>query len=59
MAERPLRKTCPYLELFWSTFSRIWTQYGGIPRISPHSVRMRENVEQINSEYGRFLRNGR
>ena len=23
-----LRKKCPYLELFWSTFSRIWTEYG-------------------------------
>ena len=22
-----LRKRCPYLELFWSVFSRIWTEY--------------------------------
>ena len=21
---------CPYLELFWSFFSRIWTEYGEI-----------------------------
>ena len=25
-----LRKNCPYLELFWSAFSRIWTEYGEI-----------------------------
>ena len=23
-----LRKKCPYSELFWSLFSRIWTEYG-------------------------------
>ena len=23
----PLREKCPYVELFWSTFSRIWTEY--------------------------------
>ena len=23
-----LRKKCPYSELFWFTFSRIWTEYG-------------------------------
>ena len=47
---------CPYSELFWSAFSRIWTEYGEILRISPYSVRMRENVDQNNSEYGHFLR---
>ena len=26
----PLRKKCPYLELFWSVFSRIRTEYGEI-----------------------------
>ena len=25
-----LHKKCPYLELFWSVFSRIWTEYGEI-----------------------------
>ena len=25
-----LRKKCPYSELFWSAFSRIWTEYGEI-----------------------------
>ena len=45
-----LRKKCPYSELFWSVFSRIWTEYGEILRISPYSVRMRENADQNNSE---------
>ena len=37
-----LREKCPYLELFWSVFSRIWTEYGDteILRISPYLVRM-------------------
>ena len=26
----PLRKKCPYSELFWFKFSRIWTKYGEI-----------------------------
>ena len=29
-----------------------------ILRISPHSVRTRENTDQNNSEYGHFLRSG-
>ena len=36
----------PYLELFWSVFSRIWTEYGEMLRISPYSVRMWENTDQ-------------
>ena len=51
-----LRKKCPYSELFWSAFSRIRTEYGEILPISPYSVRMRENADQNNSEYGQFLR---
>ena len=47
-----LRENCPYLELFWSAFSHIRTEYGEILRISPESVRMRENEDQNNSEYG-------
>ena len=31
---------------FWSIFSRIRTEYGEILRISPYSVRMRENTDQ-------------
>ena len=53
-----LREKCPYLEFFLSVFSRIWTEYGEIFRISPYSVRIRENVEQKNSEYGPFSRSG-
>ena len=51
-----LRENCLYSELFWSVFSRIRTEYGEILRISPYSVRMRENTDQNNSEYCHFLR---
>ena len=53
-----LREKCPYSEIFWSIFSRIWTEYGEgeMLRISQYSVRMRENTDQKNSEYGHFLR---
>ena len=51
-----LREKCPYSELFWSAFSRIRTEYGEIRSISPYSVRMRENTDQNNSEYGHFSR---
>ena len=40
-----LRKKCPYLRLFWSTFSCIPSEYG----------EMRENADQHNSEYGHFF----
>ena len=36
--------------------SRIWTEYAEIQNISPYSVRMRENTDQNNSEYGHFSR---
>ena len=53
-----LGKKCPYSELFWSAFSRIrilnMERY--LP-ISLYSVRMWENVDQNNSEYGHFSRN--
>ena len=51
-----LRKKCPYLELFWSVFSRIRTEYKEILGISPYSVQMWENTHQNNSEYGHFSR---
>ena len=51
-----LREKCPYLELFWSAFSDIRTEYGEIRIISPYSVQMRENTDQNKSEYGHFLR---
>ena len=33
-----------------------WFSSGNLPRKSPCSVRMRENTDQKNSEYGQFLR---
>ena len=51
-----LPETCPYSELFWSTFFRIRTEFGEILCIFPYSVRMRENTDQNNSEYGKILR---
>ena len=55
----PLSKKCPYSKLFWSAFSRIRTEYGEIRSISLCSVRMRENADQNNSEYGYFSRSDR
>ena len=52
-----VRKKCPYSELFWSVFSRIWTEYREILCISLYSVQMREEKDQNNSGYGQFLRN--
>ena len=46
-----LRKKYPCSEFFLSVFSHIWTE-----SISPYSVRMRENNDQKNSEYGHFSR---
>ena len=42
-----LHKKCPYLGLFWSVFSRIWSEYREIWSISPHSVQMREMWTRI------------
>ena len=41
-----LREKCPYSELFWSSFSRVWTEYEEILGISLYSVRMWKNAEQ-------------
>ena len=43
-------------ELFWSSFSRIWTKYGEILRISLYLVRMRENADQNNFKNGHSSR---
>ena len=37
-------KKCPYLDIFWSVFPLICTEYG----------RMREKTDQNNSKYGYF-----
>ena len=39
-------KSAQIQSFFWSVSSRIWTEYGEIRRISPYSVRMRENTDQ-------------
>ena len=36
-----LHEKCPYLELFWSAFSCIGTEYGKILPISPYLVQIR------------------
>ena len=46
-------KKCPCLELFWSVFSLILTEYG-IQCISTYSVQMRENTVQNDPKYGHF-----
>ena len=52
-----LHQKCRYSELFWSVFSRIWTEYGEILRTSPYSFRMRENIDQSNSKsFAKFTR---
>ena len=53
-----LREKCQYSELLLSAFSRIRTEYEEILRIFPYLVRMRENTDQNNLEYGHFLRSG-
>ena len=51
-----LHEKRPYLEFFWSVFSRIQTEYEEIRSISPYSVQMPENTDQKISEYGCFSR---
>ena len=53
-----LHEKCPYSEFFWFVPSRIRTQYGEIWIISPYLVRVRENKDQKNSEYGHLSRSG-
>ena len=51
-----LREKCPHSGFFWSVFSCLRTEYGEMRSISPYSVRIRENTDQKNSEYGHFSR---
>ena len=44
------------MELFWSVFSRIWTEYGDLLRKSPYLVQIRENKDHRNSVFKHFLR---
>ena len=43
----PLRKKCPYSDLFCSAFPSIRNEYGEIRSISPYSVWMRENAGKM------------
>ena len=45
-------KSVQIRKFFWSIFSRIWTKYGEILRISPYSVQIQENKDQKNSVFG-------
>ena len=47
-------KSVQVRSLFWSVFSLIRTEYREILRISPYSVRMRENTDQKTSVSGHF-----
>ena len=49
-----LRKKCPYSELFWPVFSRIWTKYGEIRGIYAYLVRMRELRTRISLNMDTF-----
>ena len=51
-----LCEKCPYLEFFWTIFSRVLTEYGEILRIPPHSFRMRKKTDQRNFKYRHFSR---
>ena len=54
--KHPLHEKYPYSEFFLVRFSHIRSESGEILRISPESVRMRENMYQKNSEYEHFSR---
>ena len=51
LATLTLRKN---VEIFWSVFSLIQTEYGDLRCKSLYSIQMRENTDQKNSEYGYF-----
>ena len=44
-----------YSSVFLSVLSRIRTEYGDLICKFPYAVRMLENTDQKNSEYGNFL----
>ena len=46
MEQKHCAKSVQIRSGFWSVFSRIRTEYGEILRISLHSIRMRENMDQ-------------
>ena len=48
-----MRERCPHSELFWSVFSRIWTEYRDMRYLSVFSHNA-ENTDQKNSKWGHF-----
>ena len=50
-----LPEKCPCLELCWSVFSSIRTEYEEVLHISPYSVRMWEKTDQNNFKDGHIL----
>ena len=47
-------KSVQIRSFFWSVFSRIWTEYEEILRISPYSVRTQKNTDQKTPRLGTF-----
>ena len=41
-------KSAQIRNFFWSVFSCIWTEYGGLQSKSPYSIRIQENTDQRN-----------
>ena len=52
---KTLRKMRPFFEFFWFAFSRIRTEHRDLQSPSTYLVRMRENTDQNNSEYGQLI----
>ena len=52
-----VREKCPHSKFFRSIFSRIQTEYGEIDSL--YSVRMWDNTDQKNSEYGHYSRSAK
>ena len=44
----------PKYRVFWSVFSRIWTEYKNLLRKSRYSVQIRENMDQENYVFEHF-----
>ena len=51
-----MREKCSYSEFFWSVFYHNRTENEDLQNKFLYLVQMWENMDQINSEYGRFLR---
>ena len=53
-----MREKCPYLELFWSTFSRMRTEYGEIRSQTANKTKTSDQLN-IFIEYIEKLRESR